>query len=330
MGELESETHVPALRRPRANLWRDLAPRLSLVGFFAALVVGFSIASPHEFPTAATVQAILSQQAVPGLVALAAAVVLIVGEFDISIGGTLGVTAVFSAWAFQQHWSLAEILLAAVAIGVAVAIVNSVLVVGLGVNSFIATLAISTVLGGVSLLVTGGETLYQGIPASFTSLANNVAGVSLLAVYCVGVGLLLWYLTDQTPFGRRLRATGSGRDAARLIGVRTHRYVIAAFVLAGVVAALAGILDTASADSATPTVGPGFVLPAYAAAFLGATTSRPARFNVWGTLLAVLVLSVGISGLTMIGAPFWVPDVFNGLALAGALVFSRLASREGQ
>ena len=134
-------------------------------------------------------------------------------------------------------------------------------------------------------------------------------------------------MLERTPYGRYLRATGLGREAARLSGVGTSRYLTSSFVFAGLLSGLCGVLQTARFGSATASVGPDFLLPAYAAAFLGATTIRQGMFNVLGTVVGIALLAIGINGLTLAGAPFWVPSVFNGTALIVSVSASVLVSR---
>jgi ribose transport system permease protein len=137
----------------------------------------------------------------------------------------------------------------------------------------------------------------------------------------------LYYVLEKTPFGRYLRATGMGRDAARLSGVRVDRYLAASFIAAGILAAVAGALVASRGGTASPALGPEFLLPAYAAAFLGATTIKPGYFNVWGTVIGVVLLAVGSNGLTLMGAQTWVTNIFNGVALMIAVSASVLVGR---
>lgn len=312
-------------RRPRAvSRARQYLAQSSLFLLTAVFLIGFSLLKPDQFANWANIRTILFANAVTAIVALAALLPLLSGEVDISIGGVMGASGVFVAWAFGSGWPAPAAIAGALAIGVVVGAVNAILVVKIGLNSFIATLAITTVLTGVATLITGGGSLYEGIPGSFTAVASNrILGVPLAVVYAVILTALVSYGTSRTAVGRRLRATGTGRDAARLIGVRTPRYVAGAFVAGGLIAAFGGVLETAELGSASPSTGSSFMLSAIAAVFLGAVLSRRGWLNAWGTLLAVLMLGIGLTGLTMAGAPPWVPDVFNGAALLAALIISR-------
>jgi ribose transport system permease protein len=303
---------------------RQYLAQSSLFLLIAIFLVVFSALQPQEFANWNNISTILYSNAVTGVVALAALLPLIAGEVDISIGGVMGASGVFAAWAFGSGWPMGLAIAGALAVGLVAGIANAVLVVKVGLNSFISTLGMTTILSGVATLITGGGSLYAGIPESFTSLvANHLLGVPLAVIYAVVLGAVIAYGTSRTSFGRRLRATGSGRDAARLIGVRTTRYVAGAFVLSGLVAALGGVIETAELGSASPSTGSSYMLGAIAAVFLGAIASRRSRLNAWGTLTAVVMLGIGITGLTMAGAPSWVPDVFNGAALIAALMISK-------
>jgi ribose transport system permease protein len=308
----------------------DFLANYAVVLFFLALVVAFSLALPGRFPTSGNLQNILGDQAIPGLMALAAVLPLAAGEFDLSIAATLGFNSILVAWLTAHGVAVIPAALISVGVGALVGLVNALLVVGIGVNAFIATLGTSSVLAGLNLLVSNGETLFQGIPSSLLNVSQKtVGGLPLPVYYFAGAVLILWYLLERTPYGRYLRATGMGREPARLTGVPTRRMLASAFILAGAIAGFCGCLETARIGSATASVGPEFLLPAYAAAFLGATTIKRGRFNVLGTVVGVFTLAVGISGLTLWGAPFWVPDIFNGMALIVAVSFSVLVGRGG-
>ncbi|WP_019634135.1 ABC transporter permease [Actinomadura atramentaria] len=301
-----------------------LAARWSLVVLLVAFAVVFSLLRPGQFDTAQNAQTIAYSQSVIVVVALSALVSATVGEIDISIGAVMTTSGVATAWAFGRGWPPVAAVGLGLGCGLVIGAVNALLIVRARINSFIATLAMTTLLTGLALLLTDGLTLYKGVPQGFNDLvAVTVAGVPLMVVYTAVLALALAYLLMRTPVGRRMKAAGSGRAAAELIGVRTARYVSAALVLGSVIAAFGGVLGTARLQAAGPGGGDAVMLSSIAAVFLGAVVSRRGHLNVGGTVLAVLTLGVGITGLTMLGAPAWVPDVFNGLALVAALLISR-------
>jgi ribose transport system permease protein len=306
----------------------DLISRYGVLFFLVLLIAFFSILLPTRFFSFSNGITILSSQAVPVILAIAVLFPLAAGEFDLSVASNLSFSAIWVAFTSGIGWPVWLIFITTLLIGGAIGAVNAFFIVKVGVNAFIATLAMATILGGFNILVTNGQLLFRGIPQGLTSIATTtLAGLPMTVWAAVGLAFAVWYLLEYTPFGRYLRATGSGREAARLSGVKTSPTLASVFVIAGVVAALAGFLQTARIGSANPSSGPEFLLPAYAAAFLGATVIQPGLFNLWGTLVGALVLAVGISGLTLGGAPFWLPNMFNGVALLIAVSLSVLSAR---
>jgi ribose transport system permease protein len=333
MPESTTPDAAPAApRRSGGEIAQAIVSDYGVVLFLLVLIAGFTIALPDLFPTGSNVKAILSGNAVPGILALAVLLPLCAGEFDLSVGATLGFTSVLVAWATIHGVPFGLACLIALGAGALIGAINAFLVVKIRVSAFIATLGVGTVLAGGNLLLTGGSVLFQGISPSILSMARNevLFGLPAMVFYFFALALILWYALEQLPIGRYLQATGLGRGAARLSGVRTDRYLAASFIAAGLIAAFAGILQTGRTGSASPTTGPEFLLPAYAAAFLGATTIRRGRFNTWGTVTGVFVLAVGVSGLGLLGAPFWVGNVFNGCALIIAVSFAVIVGNRGK
>jgi ribose transport system permease protein len=154
-----------------------------------------------------------------------------------------------------------------------------------------------------------------------------VIGIPSAAIVFLAVTAFAWVLLNRTRYGRYVVATGGNREAARLSGVRTSRAILTAFVICGCLAAATGVAIAAQLGSGQPLVGPSYLLPAYAGAFLGATTVTPGRFNVWGTVIAVYVLAAGVTGLQQLGVESWVEYVFNGTALLLSVILSGYAAR---
>ena len=311
----------PAPPTPRpvgraADVLERYALLLALVGviaFFSALP-----ATSDTFATVTNFKFVLNNQAVPVLVALAVTVPLICNEFDLSVGALTALSSVIAAAGmtrFGLGWG-PSMLLAVGAVAL-IGLVAGLLVARGGISSIVVTLAVSSVVIGVLSWYTGGESVLGTFPDPFTSIG---AWPWPLVVIVVVTGLL-WYLLEQTPWGRRLYAVGSNREAARLVGIGVAAKVTLSLVLSAALAGLAGVVAVARNGGANPTVGPALVLPALAAAYLGATAFRR-WFNPLGTVVGVLLVAFTVSGFTLAGIDPWVKDVINGtlLLLAVALV----------
>jgi len=313
-------------RRLEGSSW---FARYGLAVILLLLLVGFSLAKPSSFATWNNYRSILNNEAVVVILGLAAMMPLIVGEFDLSVAGILGVAAALatgltSLQGLPTGLAVALALLAGAALGLA----NGLIVVRLKISAFVATLASSTVMGGLVIWYTGGSSIYEGVPDSLTSLARGSAfGIPLPVVYMAAIAVLLWFVLSRLPVGRRLYVVGGNRRAAELSGIRAERLVIASFVASGFLAAFAGVVLGSQLGSDVPGTEGAYLLPAFAGAFLGATAINPGRFNPIGTVLAAYVLSVAISGLQQLGAASWVQPVFNGTVLIIAVGLSGYATR---
>jgi ribose transport system permease protein len=307
-----------------------LFSRWGLLLVFAVVFGAFSAWLPNKFPTNGNLQDILTSQP-PGIfIAYAAMLVLVVGEFDLSVGATLGMSQ-YLVLKLITHYGLSwqSAIIASVAVGAAIGAANAILVVGLGINSFIATIGVATILEGlIQWISSGNAPIYGGAPKGFTSLAQTKHVVVLPVYYALVATILLWFVLEFTVIGRQMRATGANRTAAQLSGIHTGRARVIAFVAAGLLSAIGGILVTAQVGAADASSGPAYLLPAYAAAFLGATAIRPGFFNVWGTLIAIFLVAIGITGLQLKGAESWVTPVFNGGVLLLAVAVSNLAATQ--
>jgi ribose transport system permease protein len=327
------ESLVADAETPRAtrspSRWSGVAARYALVGVFAAIVVLFSILKSDTYPTADTWQAIASTQAVIALLALSALLPLIVGQFDVSIGFQLGLSqSLCAGLIIRQGLPAGEAAVIAVAACGVVGLINGLLVTKVRLTSFIATLAVGTLVLGFTQLYSKDETISGALPTSFTNLGQNkLLGLPLPLVFVLVFAAVIWVAFEYTSWGRECHATGGSPRAALLAGVRTDRVTIECFVLAGTLAGLAGVLSVMMLGASSPVVGLGELLPAFAGAFLGATAIRPGRFNAVGTVLAVYLLAAGITGLQQLGAAFYVQQLFNGGALLIALSLAALVGR---
>jgi ribose transport system permease protein len=281
------------------------------------------------FTSSGNVRNILGNQAVTGLVALAMVVPLVAGYFDLSVAAVTGVANVVVAAAIGTH-GLPVVLgiLLALAIGGLIGAINGFLVAKVRLNGFVVTLGTYTLLLGLIQLYTKGQLITNGIPASFGNWGSQTwLGLPKPFILLIVIAAITWFVLAQTPFGRFLEGIGSNESAARLVGIRVERMVWISFVISGMLAAGAGALQTSRAGSGDPQTGPAFLFPALAAVFLGATTIRPGRYNVWGTIVGVYFVAVSVSGFTLLGADVWVTPVFNGASLVIAVALSTLIAR---
>lgn len=335
----EERADLPAAPAPGSGSGRShhtvaeqvmrVGSRYGVVVLLFILAITFSVTNNDVFPTERNLQNVFGSNSILMLAALGSLIPLMVGEFDLSVGNMIGLATVVTAILPGEHgFGLIPAFLITIGIGALVGLLNGILITKVGISSFIATLGMGTVLSGISLYGSGGRVLFVGIPQSLKDFCQGFwFQIPILTIVAGCFALLLWYVTEHTPVGRRLYAVGMGRDAARLSGVRTDRFVIGAFVVSASMAASSGFLEVGRVGSGGPLIGPEFLLPALAACFLGATTIRPGRFNVLGTAVAVTLVAIGINGLALNGAPDWLIPVFNGGVLLVAVGLSRFASK---
>lgn len=317
---VEAPPETPPIRRlARAFSIRNISALYIGIAFFAV----FSLWVPDLFLTSTTFRSLLTEQTLVAMVAIGVVVPLAAGAFDLSIGLALGTGSIVCAWLVGDHgMAVVPAVLLAMLSGTGVGLLNSALVTLLNVDSFIATLATTSMLTALVHSISGDQIF--GLPESLQQIATTqVLGIDLPFYMLLVLATLLWYVLEHTPAGRRIYATGGNPEAARLAGIRIRLVVAVSLVVGSTIAAFAGVLLTARTGASSPDVGPGFLLPAFAAAFLGATQIRNGMYNVWGTVLAVYVLAMGVKGLQLAGAPVWLPDLFNGVALAIAVAVAK-------
>jgi ribose transport system permease protein len=322
-----------AVRRPRLTVHGALGTveRGGLLILLVLLIVFFAVdaTTGDVFRSSANVRSILANQSVTGLIALAMVVPLVCGSFDLSAAAVTGLANVTAAAVIGTHGQSVLVgILAAMAVALLAGAINGTLVAVLKLNAFVVTLGTFTLIGGLLLFYTEGQTITSGIPASLGNWGSyDYLGVPRPFWLLLVLGFATWFVLMQLPFGRRLASIGSNERAAHLVGIRVDRHVFLAFMGSSFLAGAAGVLLTSRSGGADPTAGQAYLFPALAAVFLGATTIRPGSYNVWGTLIGVFLVAVAINGFTLLGAAAWVTPVFNGAALVIAVALSTLLGR---
>lgn len=311
---------------------RKLAPVLEAYALpfaWLAIIVLFSLLKPETFAQWSNASSILSSNAILVVITLALIIPLTTGDFDLSVGAVAGLSAVIVAHLnVNLHWPLMASIAAALAAALLIGLINGGLIVLLGIESLIVTLGMSTIVTGIMLWVTDARTV-TGVDASLVDMVirNRFLGIPFLFYYALVLTFIVWYVFQFTPLGQRLLVAGRNRDVARLAGMRVGLMRWGAMVVASLIAAVAGILIVGLSGSAGPSTGLDYLLPAFAAAFLGSTTIKPGRFNAWGTFIAVYFLVTGITGLQLMGAKTFVQYLFYGTALILAVALSQHIKR---
>ncbi len=302
--------------------------RFGLVVVWLAVVMLFGFLRPDTFLTWSNFSSIFGSEAVLVIVTLGLILPLTAGDFDLSIAQTLTfvsmLTAILSARMGMPIGYIIPIVLVA---GAIVGAINGAITLYFRVHSLIVTLGVGTFLHGITLWISDSQTI-SGVSRVLMQyvIIQRVFGIPLSFYYAILLAGLIWYVLSYTAFGQQLLFTGRGREVGRLTGVAVGRVRMTAFIVSGVLGAVAGILYTGTTGSANPTSGTTLLLPAFAAAFLGATCIKPGRFNAWGSVIAVYFLVTGINGLSVLGFRTFVHDLFYGGALVLAVMVSQMVS----
>ena len=293
---------------------------ISAIYLLLVLFVVFALWVPDTFLQGATFKSLLTDNAEVAMLAIGLVLPLAAGVVDLAIGSELGLGAIVVAWLLVTHGvPIVPAIVLTIIAGCLVGLINGWLVVRVKIDSFIATIAMQFVLLAVIDWVSNSEQIINLSPAFQSIAATQVFGIGLPVYLMLVLGLIVWYVLDRTPLGRRVYATGGNIEAARLAGVRVNWVVIGSLVACAGIAAISGLLVSANLGTGDPTIGPSYLLPAYSAAFLGSTQFRNGRVNVWGTVIATYVLALGVKGLQLAGGPVWIPNMFDGVALLVAV-----------
>ncbi len=304
--------------------------RYGTIAAFIVVVALFSFARPDTFATWENWQSILNLGSVVMIIAAALTLPMIMGDFDLSVG-----------YNTQLMGAVAVVLLVNVGLSTGVTIVLTLLLGALvgaaiggivawsKVSAFVITLGAGTIMLGVELRITdGGRNIFEGIPSSFSAIANKeILGLQLPIWIMFGVYILLWFITEHTVIGRYMAAIGGNPEAARLSGIRVEFVRLTGFVVVGLGAAIAGIILTAQAQQYYANAATGYLLPAYAGVFLGAATLRANQFHIFGTFVGVLFMQTIQTGLIIMNYSAYLANIIQGTILIVAVLLSRVGSR---
>lgn len=315
--------------KPLGQVIVRLIPVYGLVVITLLLIVLFSILLPRTFPTSVNLESMLKRQSINALMALAVMMPMAAGKIDLSIGFGVMLWEIM-AISLQTRFGIPWIVVIPIVLagGALIGVVNAALVEFARIDAFIATLGTATVINALALWYTNGQQVVGNLPSSFFELSKaSLLGIPILPIYPLVISLILWVMLEYLPIGRYIYVVGANPEAAKLNGIPTRKYIVLAFVISGMIVAFAGVILASQLRIGQTSLGDSYLLPALVGAFLGSTTLKPGRVNVWGTLIAVAVLAIGITGLQQLGAEFYVEPMFNGLTLLIAIGLAGLTGR---
>ncbi len=305
----------------------------TIIGF-AAIVLFFWISLPETFMTGRNWLNISQQISMLAVTAIAMTIVMVMGDFDLSVGSMASLAGIVAAILFTLGFGIPMAVAGALLVGVLGGLLNGILVSFVGILPFIATLATLTIFSGCAFLVSDGRTIFgSDIPAAFSGFAraglplSETVKIPSLTLCALAMAILVWLVLEQTTFGRRLYAIGGNSRAARLAGVRVRILRTIAFTLTGLGAAIAGLMYASRVASANPTQGDGLMLDAIASVFLGMTMSEEWEPRVHATLIGVFILGVLDNGLTQLSVDSYVRDILVGAIILAAVASSALWRR---
>ena len=289
------------------------------------IVIAFSILRPDSFFTMGNFINITRQISLLVIIGLGATLVMSVEEFDLSVGALASLGGVIAAKLAVAGLPMVLCFAVPVAVCFIIGLVNGWIVTRFKVLSFITTLAMSTIIGGFTFWFTGGATVFQNIPKSFTYIGTkSLFGLPLLSIIMILLTVLFWFIMRHTAFGRKLYAIGGNEAASQVSGINVKKHKNLAFALCAALAALTGVLMASRLGSAHPTGGDGLFLQSYAAAFLGRTVFKEGVPNIWGTFVGAAILGVLANGLTIMQVPTFMQDLLTGCIIILAVVVQKI------
>ena len=286
----------------------------------------FCILAPGSFATTANLTTILGSVApLRIMLALALMIPLIAGDYDMSVGATMALSSMVVAHVYQvMNMPLFVAVTMAVLAGALIGALNGFIVTKFNINPFIVTMGTQTLVAGLALgIKTQNITITRDDTLSEIAV-HKLFGLPMVFFYTVAFCLILFYVLEKTSVGKRILIVGSNQNVAKLSGIKVGRVRFLCFVFAGTVAGLAGVLYAGKTGAGSPQSAMSYLMPAFAAVFLGSTIIKMGRYNPIGTMIAVYFLETTTTGLQHLGAPSWIQNIFYGAALIGAVLFSVL------
>ncbi len=322
---LEASVETRATQQTKFS-WKVWLERYGLLVAWILIILIIGYFKPVQMFAWNSYASMFGSNAMVVVLTLALIIPLTTGDFDLSVASVMGLSSmIIAVLNVKMGYPIAGAIVLALAAGVLVGAINAFFILYFGVFSLIVTLGTGYFVGGMILWVSDSGTI-AGISMGLVKavILTRFLGIPIGFYYALILTVVIWYVFQYTALGRRMLFVGRGREVARLSGVNVTKVRAGALIASSTMAALAGVLYTGMRGAADPSSALAFLLPAFAAAFLGSTTIYPGRFNAPGAFVAVFFLSTGIMGLNFLGVDSFVRNLFYGGGLVVAVAISQL------
>ncbi|MGI9352382.1 MAG: ABC transporter permease [Rhizobiaceae bacterium] len=306
--------------------WKNSSEKFGLLAAWLSVILVLGVFQPEQMFSWNSYATMFGSNAMIIVLTLALIVPLTAGDFDLSVASTMGLSSmVLAVLNVNLGMPILIAILVSLTVGAAIGAINAYFILYFRIHSLIVTLGTGYFVNGLILWISDSGTI-AGVSMGLVNavILYRFLGIPLGFYYVLILTIAIWYGFQHTSLGRRLLFVGRGREVARLSGVNVNQMRAGALILSGLLSAFAGILYTGMRGSADPSSALAFLLPAFAAAFLGSTSIYPGRFNAPGAFIAVLFLSTGIMGLNFLGVDSFVQNLFYGGGLVLAVSISQL------
>ena len=299
----------------------------TLIGLILMIVV-FSALKPKAFATANNFLNILNQSSLSAIIACGLTAVVIVGEFDMSIGYTASIAGVLvTGLMVNQHLPLGIAIVLTLIVCLGIGLLNGLIIAKLKVSSVIATIGTGGIILGLNYAYGNGKTIATGFDKLFTdmTLTRLFGVIPINILYMALILVIVWIVLNKTELGQRIQAVGCNAVAARLSGIYVDRIKIVSFMLCSLCAGITGILLSSVLGSGTSNAGDSYMMNTFAAVYLGSATLKDGEFHILGTFIGVLIIRIVFNGLAIFGVPTFFQYIAQGAILVLAVSMSTVS-----
>ena len=302
--------------------------KYNLVLILVFVLAIFTILRPNTYLTLFNVKSILNYQAVVILLALAVMIPIAAGHFDLSVGYNCCLMHILAiGLQVNQHIPWVAVVILLILFGAVIGVINGLLVTKVGIDSFIATLGVGTIIYALAYWYSDSKQVLGELPNSFLAINSSIGPIPTTILITLAIAVILWGITEYLPIGRYFYFLGANAKATNLCGISAQKYTIIAFIFSGVLTAIASIMLAAILRVGQTSVGPDYLMNSFAGALMGSVAFKQGKVNVWGTVSAVLVMAFTVAGLQQLGAAYFVEPLFNGALLIIAVSLATVTKR---